>query len=312
MTSTRQRALIFCALVATLGVTSCATGVRQRPPDKVPLDSVRPAIALQGTYAGIVTFNLPAFVRACSCRPNLAVRYVHWGMPPDLTVPTMMLASGAVPLVELQPLRVSLSSIAAGREDSWLISWARAIRRLRARVLMSFAPEANGSRYSYGYHHVPAGVFIAAWRHVVTLFARAGAKHVLWVWIMNVESGRNEPLTQLWPGAAWVSAVGIDGYLMGGGAMVQATFGPTIADIRRFTRKPLLITETAASPAAGKARVVRQLIAIVRRYHLAGFVWFDINFTLMPHALASWGNDWRLETDPAALAAFRRAVQYYR
>ncbi len=106
--------------------------------------------------------------------------------------------------------------------------------------------------------------------------------------------------------------VGVDGYMLYPRATARAIFGPTITAIRRLTRKPVLITETAASPAAGKARAVRELVALVNRRHLTGFVWFDIDFSRLRHALPIWRNDWRLETDPAAMAAFRRAAQSYR
>lgn len=314
MTLVLRRALIVCALVAALGITGCVPGFQTQPQHHGPAQATpqyRP-ITRDGKYAGIATLDLRGFIRACGCRPNLGVRYVPWPMPPDMTVPRFMLANGILPLIELMPLRVSLITIVRGHADSWLISWARAIRSLRAPVLVSFAPEANGRRYSYGYHHAPARLFVAAWRHVVRLFAHVGASQVRWVWMMIASNSASAPLTPLWPGDAWVNAVGLDGYLFHRRSTVEATFGLTFADIRRFTRKPLLITETAATPAAGKARVVQELTAFVNRDHLAGFIWFDKNFSRVRQAKISWRIDWRLETDPAALAAFRRVVQSYR
>ncbi len=312
MAPTIRRALIVGVLIAALGVTGCVSSTQSHPRQGDPATpALQYARTLPVRYAGVATFHLPAFIRACRCRPSVGIRYVHWGMAPDMTQPRFMLAHGILPLVELQPLSASLSSIVHGRQDRWLTSWARAIRDLGAPVLVSFAPEANGSRYSYGYHHVSARLYISAWRYVATLFARVGASRVRWVWIM-ISGGRGtEPLARLWPGDAWVSTVGLDGYLLRRGSTVEATFGPAIAAIRRFTRKPVLITETAASPAAGKARAVRELATMVSRDHLMGFVWFDIDFA-RSHVLSIWANDWRLETDPVALAAFRRVVEAYR
>jgi len=48
---------------------------------------------------------------------------------------------------------------------------------------------------------------------------------------------------------------------------------------------------------------VRNLFAGIRHYRLPGLVWFDED----QHG-GLYRQDWRLEDDPAALAAFRRAV----
>ena len=66
----------------------------------------------------------------------------------------------------------------------------------------------------------------------------------------------------------------------------------------------MLISETGAAPQAGKARAVRDLVAGVNRYHLTGFVWFDIDKSGNGLGKA----DWALDDDPAAVAAFRAAA----
>src|SRR5260370_23572020 len=175
MTLIVRRALMACVLVAPLAVASCVEVSPPQSPQRAPTTQSLPRVRFHAKYAGVATFDLPGFISACRCRPNLSVRYVHWSAPPDMTMPRFMLAHGIVPLIELQPLGLPLRSILLGRADWWLISWARAIRDLHAPVLVSFAPEANGTRYSYGYHQTPATLYVAAWRYVVTLFARAGA-----------------------------------------------------------------------------------------------------------------------------------------
>jgi hypothetical protein len=49
---------------------------------------------------------------------------------------------------------------------------------------------------------------------------------------------------------------------------------------------------------------VGNLVAGVARYHLTGFVWFDIDQS--GHGLGK--ADWSLDSDPSAVAAFRLAV----
>ena len=47
--------------------------------------------------------------------------------------------------------------------------------------------------------------------------------------------------------------------------------------MRALTLDPILITETAAAPAAGQPAKIADLFAGVRAYGLLGFVWFDAN-----------------------------------
>jgi hypothetical protein len=108
------------------------------------------------------------------------------------------------------------------------------------------------------------------------------------------------PLQPLYPGDAYVDWIGVVGYYTDSGASTFGTlFGPTTAAVRRFTRKPILIAETAAQAGPRKPRDVADLFAgVAASPDVVGFVWFDI----VKRA------DWRVASDPAALAAFRRAA----
>ena len=103
-----------------------------------------------------------------------------------------------------------------------------------------------------------------------------------------------------WPGSAYVNWVGIDGYYYRPAWTFASLFGPTIKAIRALTLDPILISETGATPAAGKPAKIADLFAGIRAYGLLGFVWFDAN----RH------RDWRI-SGPAAFAAFRRGAQAY-
>ena len=48
------------------------------------------------------------------------------------------------------------------------------VRNFRHAVVIGFGHEMNAPWYSWGYRHVPAATFVAAWRHIVTLFRRSG------------------------------------------------------------------------------------------------------------------------------------------
>ena len=123
-----------------------------------------------------------------------------------------------------------------------------------------------------------------------------------WLWTVNVTgSSQAAPVAPWWPGASYVTWVGLDGYFYRPSQTFQGLFGPTIAAVRTLTRDPVLIAETAATPAAGKSAKIASLFAGVHAYGLLGFVWFD----------ADTKQDWRVSDDPSAVAAFRAGTATY-
>jgi mannan endo-1,4-beta-mannosidase len=210
---------------------------------------------------------------------------------------------GAVPMIQIEPGHFSLVAIAAGVYDRYLTNFADAVAQFGEQtghgVVIGFAHEPNGSWYPWGYRHATPAAWIAAWRHVVTLFRTAGARNVTWLWTVNIISKRigvPSP-ARWWPGKAYVNWVGVDGYYLQRSWKFAALFGPTIKAIRALTLDPILISETAATQAAGKAAKIANLFAGIHAYGLLGFVWFDVNKN----------HDWRLDS-PTAIAAFRRGA----
>ena len=80
----------------------------------------------------------------------------------------------------------SLASIAAGKYDGFLSKYASEVRTYRHPVILSFGHEMNGNWYSWGYRHTSPAVFVAAWRHIVTIFRAIGASNVTWLWTVNI------------------------------------------------------------------------------------------------------------------------------
>ena len=122
----------------------------------------------------------------------------------------------AVPLVQIEPTGVSLAAIAAGHYDTYLRSYAAAVKAFGSRVILSFGHEMNGYWYSWGNRHTSPAAFVAAWRHVVTVFRQQGAGNVTWLWTVNVidaRAGIPSP-ARWWPGGSYVDMVGIDGYYL--------------------------------------------------------------------------------------------------
>jgi mannan endo-1,4-beta-mannosidase len=206
-----------------------------------------------------------------------------------------------VPLVQIDPDNTSVASIASGHYDGYLDTYARAVRSYRHPVILSFGHEMNGYWYSWGYKHTSPPTFVAAWRHIVTLFRAQGVANVTWLWTINIindpKYGRIPSPAQWWPGKSYVTWVGIDGYYYSPSTVFASLFGPTIVKVRALTHDPILIAETAAAPKAGQPSKITDLFAGVHLYGLLGFVWFDSNTT----------KDWQI-TSPAAFAALRRGA----
>jgi mannan endo-1,4-beta-mannosidase len=251
------------------------------------------------SYAGVT-----AFKTATGVTPDVAMYYSGWFQGFQTRFAATAARQGAVPLVQIDPDNINLASIAAGKYDGFLTKYASEVRTYRHPVILSFGHEMNGNWYSWGYRHTSPAAFVAAWRHIVTIFRAIGASNVTWLWtvnIMDTQHGRIPPPRPWWPGSKYVTWVGIDGYYLKSPWTFAPMFGPTIAKVREFTRAPILIAETGAGPIAGQPAKIADLFAGIRAYGLLGFVWFN----------AHGVQDWRL-SGMASLTAFHRAAKGYK
>jgi mannan endo-1,4-beta-mannosidase len=298
------------AIVATVGAVAAALlslqsrSRHEQFTDPAHRSAVPPSEP--GDYIGIYARGAPqsyggisAFIAATGVRPRVVVYYSGWQESFQAKFARTVVAHDAVPLVQINPTGISLAAIASGQYDTYLRSYATAVKTFGYRVILSFGHEMNGYWYSWGYRHTSPAVFVAAWRHIVTLFRASGARNVTWLWTCNVmhpRGGIPSP-ARWWPGSSYVNWVGMDGYYYQPSWTFASLFGPTIKVVRTLTLDRILISETAAPATAGQAWKVADLFAGVHRYGLLGFVWFD----------ADKHREWRLRS--AASAAFRRGAR---
>jgi hypothetical protein len=265
------------------------------------------------SYLGVYEPDVPGsytdidgFAKVAGRQPNVVLYYNGWDEPFQSSFAQQARSHGATLMVDLDPTSVSVRAIATGRQDFYLRSYADAVRNFGAPVIISFGHEMNGNWYPWGWTHTPPQEFVRAWRHVVTVFRRAGADNVTWLWTVNGVVAGEGPISDYWPGAKYVTWVGIDGYYYQATATFYNTFVPTIEQIRQLTSKPIVIGETAIGQVAGQAAELPGLFAGARQYGLLGLVWFD-----QEQSGNVYKQDWRLEGDPVAEAAFRREVSQY-
>jgi Glycosyl hydrolase family 26 len=246
---------------------------------------------------GAADSSATAFATSTGVQPELLEHYIRTNDPFDASF-----AGNAEPFIQIAPRNASLAGIAAGHYDGWLTSYGKSVAAFQRPVLLGFAPEMNGTWYTWGYTHVSPADYIAAWRHVVNVFRAAGANNVTWIWTVNVVMAHwNMSAPALWwPGAAWVGMVGIDGYYYGSTQNFSNMFGPVLSDVRKLTNKPVLVSESSVAPAAGQPAKIEDLFKGASASKLFGVVWFDLK-----------GNqNWQL-TQQASIVAFRAAVDKY-
>lgn len=274
-------------------------------PQSAPLPLTRKYLGVFEPGAPYTYTPIDTFAQGAAGQPGIVVYYSRWGAPFQARFATAALQHGATVLVQIEPGQ-RMSDIANGAADTYLRSYAGAVRSYGHPVIISFAPEGDGPWYQWGYSHTRPQAWVAAWRHVVTLFRRAGAVNVTWLWDMSERTPATTSVSRYWPGSQYVTWVGLDGYYIRPADTFATVFAPTIAEVRRLTQAPILIAETAVGTTPDRLQQIRDLAAGVRVSHLLGLVWFDQSQHQPPYH-----QDWRLEDDPAALAAFRSAVSSY-
>jgi hypothetical protein len=314
---TALRAVAICAacvLLAVAGIVAVRSIERPaRTGDSAPRRAPDALPTAPGSYVGLYPAGAPfsyagatAFTEATGVSPDLVSYYSGWLEPFHTGFAATVAAHGAIPLIQIDPTDIRLAAIGAGQYDSYLMTYAEAVRKYRHPVILSFGHEMNGNWYSWGHGHSSPAAFVAAWRHIVTIFYIAGARNVTWLWTVNVIQTSNDVPSPgpWWPGASYVTWVGIDGYYDNSSSTFDSVFGPTITAVRALTGKPILIAETAAAPSAGQSDKITNLFASVHRYQLLGFVWFD-----KEQSGSVQHQDWRLSSQ--ALEAFRQDAKKY-
>jgi hypothetical protein len=299
-------AAVVAAIVAVAASAATSGNSRFAPAAHAPLPPAPypgPAPYL-GVFAGPPSSYQPVekFADAAGVEPGLVEYDSGWAQPFAASYARTIGKHGATVIVQMDPANASVAGIAAGRYDGYLSAYAESVRAYRHPVIISFGHEMNGFWNSWGYRHTTPAVFVAAWRHIVTLFRVLDARNVIWLWTVNkVDRSAGVPNPgQWWPGNHYVNWVGIDGYYANPSLSFAPLFGPTIAAVRALTSDPILIAETGVVHAAGQPAEIADLFAGIRQYGLLGFVYLDTNLA------GSFAI-----TSPAAVAAFRKGASMY-
>lgn len=230
--------------------------------------------------------------------------YMSLGMKFDIPALTVICSKGALPVIEIDSDNITFEDITAGYYDGVLTSYAKELKALNYPVAIDFDHEFNVPVSPWGPKSHSATDFVNAWRHIVSLFKVIGANNVIWIWNPAVNGEGTVPIQPWYPGNAFVTWIGLDGYFTGPHSTFQTVFGSTLTGLTTFTEKPVFIDEVGANPASQPARAIDSLFSgIERTPGIKGFVWFDYD--------KAPGHDWQIQDDLSALAAFRAGAADY-
>lgn len=295
------------------GSAQAALAARSRPRAlRDPLIHHRGVTLGVNLDTGSSVAGLRSFVGETGIRPKVVMWYQTWDQAMAQHWQLAALASRrAIPMITWMPMRrgvgIPLSQIAAGRFDSYIRSAARVAAHWHHILYIRFAHEMNlgSSLWGPGREGNTPAIFVAAWRHVVSLFRKAGAVNAEFVWSPNVNCQGHCPFTAFYPGNKWVDWVALDGYnyaqVEGDRWMTfKQIFGPSYARITRLSSRPVMIGETASTELGGsKPQWILGIASALEHFtRIKALVWFDrIKET-----------DWRIDSSPASLQAFRQLL----
>ena len=318
----RPRRVLVAALAALVMVSLGAGSATAKP-------QVSPTPVPPNTGFGVSMPDVPADMSGLSSltsalgrAPRQVMWYVAWSSNTDFpaTQAAQVAATGAVPVITWEPWNpangvdqpaFALDRITAGDFSAYETSWAKQIKAYGKPVVLRFAHEMNGNWYPWSAqtNGNTAGDYVAAWRHVRSVFSRQSVTNVTWSWSPNVPYSGSTDLSSLYPGDAYVDQVALDGYNWGTTQPWSTwtsfwdLFSTGVTQLQTLTSKPLFIAEVASAEAGGsKAAWIADMFAALSAHpEIRGFTWFH-------HAKET---DWRIDSSASTLDAFRTGLSTY-
>jgi len=277
------------------------------------LGAAAPASASASIKLGVFNSGRPTnsstvsnYLSEVGVAPALTLWYTDFGSTLLTSEQAAVLKeTGQSPMVTWEPYNQSLSQIASGSYDSYIRSSARLAKSYGSELMVRFAHEMNGTWYPWSGSPT---TYVAAWRHVVSIFREEGATNVKWVWAPNVDRTGSMPFSSYFPGEEWVDYIGLDGYNFGDSPgnqwhSLEEVFSASYTQITALSAKPLIITETGSNESGGsKAEWIRTgfIKTIPQKFpRVTGVIWFNKEQDSI---------NWRVDSSQSSLEAFREVA----
>jgi hypothetical protein len=241
---------------------------------------VNPSQFLLGAYDNQVDISLqPIIELEDSLRTTFPLIHIYtaWGSKKEQTFPIEKVRSisalGSIPVITWEPWlndftngenaripagqdpnKGGLKRIALGNYDDYLRQWAQDAKNSGITILLRMGHEMNDPyRYPWGPQNNKPEDFIAAWKHVVTIFKQANANNIVWVWAPHLAYGS---LDSFYPGADWVDWISTGTLNYGTVApwsqwwSFEDIFGKHYPELSAYN-KPILIAEFGSLAVGG-------------------------------------------------------------
>lgn len=248
--------------------------------------------------------------------PNIIVDFVHFGnenrFPNDMapyakdkgrTLAIFWEYTDYTNTSVSQP-KYSYDAILRGDWDLYMRSFAAETKAYGGPIILIPFSEMNGDWFPWSgtqNGNTPEKA-VLAYRHVRDIFK--GIDNVKFGWSPNQESSPDTPenaISRYYPGDTYVDYIGLDGFNFGGTQerSFDSLFGNALTILSGYD-KPIYLFSMATAEGPGKAAWITDAFTVqIPKYpKIVGWIWFNENKE----------RDWRVNSDPAALVAFRAIV----
>jgi hypothetical protein len=192
-----------------------------------------------------------------------------------------------------------LATIASGQYDGMIRARARSVRALGFPIFLRPMHEMNGTWYPWC---CEPERYRSVWRRIHAIFEEEGATNVAWVWSPTASVGG---WSDYYPGDRYVDWIGVSVYNWGS-AGPPSTWRSLSRIITPFYAgfgdgdKPIMLAEVGSAEQGGdKARWILDAAATLKARFPAVKAWIHQQYT-------NGDADWRVESSPQSLAAYRR------
>jgi len=260
------------------------------------------------------------FAQQAGKKPAQIMWYQDWAQAFPKEDAQKVIDYGAVPHIVWEPWywsdnnKIKLKDITGGKWDSYISAWAKGVKEFAQPIFLRPAHEFNMEGYPWGIvnNDKNPDLYIKAFRHIVDIFKREGAKNAKFVWSPMNYSFPNEPWNnweKAYPGSDYVDWIGFDGYNWGttqswsDWQAFKYLFRDQVRRARKlWPGKPIMIAEFAAAEQGGdKAAWIREIPDYLKTSMrgIDAITWFDLKKEA----------DWRINSTERSLAAFKQIMK---
>jgi beta-mannanase len=212
----------------------------------------------------------------------------------------------------------SLEAISKGELDNYIKRWANDIKDIKIDVILRFGHEMNtpeGQKIWYPWQGEPQN-YINAYRRIVDIFRMEDVTNVEFMWSPIIFHGAGD-VNLYYPGNEYVDHIGLTAINLG------ETFGKNGEDYNWLNcdyliehqynqvakwNKEIIVTELLSNDVGGsKASWYKTCFEIIKRLDLIIGV-----ISIQTDADYAWSNnpiDWRVNSSPDSLAAFKESIR---